>query len=139
MTTENEDEGQKILNEEAREEVERDEIESELADEVGSTLMPWEEEADHAVKYLLDNAVWDFEKKTVTIVDGEDHRGNPVATTYSKLEDLTDSLETEYTQAWLNTVPFESGSPQVECDAQGAVGDFLMKHEENFTKLGWEI
>lgn len=105
-----------------------------VVDEPEDHSLPWEDDAEDAVKEALENASVDDVRGVVTFGSGLGHQFDHEC---AKWDDLIHYLEEIYDQAWYANVPFEGGEAVFESDSPGNVGDLLAdtEFEEFFVEI----
>lgn len=89
--------------------------------------MGFEISAREAVEHLVESAELDEERGVISLLDHEDHRGNPRRSDYENLDDLADALREVAENKWINYVPFDGGEPVFPPHVSGYVQNALEK------------
>jgi len=97
----------------------------------------WEEEAENAVIYVLENANWNYDDKSVSLIEEYDY---DKVTKYKKLEDFIQKLVEIAEIQFVANLPSDnefSDEQREKFDAEDLVQSHLFEYEENLKKLGW--
>ena len=89
--------------------------------------MPWDSAARQEVEKLIQNAEWDDEKKTITLLNDDDSRIHQTVFTSKELEDI---LQAAASSAFYANAPRDSGEFVFECDEYGVVEGVLSEYED---------
>ncbi len=112
-------------------------------EEIGdSGKMPWDEDAEKLIKTILKNAKWDYENKTVSIIENE---GSYEYNTIKLFEDEYDLFLYLENQAEGEVISTISGDKEFremamkDFDAEQIVNSILYnaENEAKLKKIGW--
>ena len=97
----------------------------------------WETDAEEAVERAMEDAEWDYDEKTVTLLPREDHQAPSEC---KSIDELKYKLFDIAVNGANNSMPFEGGAPVFEIDYLGLIEETLMdNYMKEINKLGWEI
>lgn len=101
-------------------------------DEVEIEQMPWDIAAHRAVKDAMETAVWDPEKRTLTVHDRDEPR---IQATLGGRDELQTHLERVASSAFYLHCPRIDGEFLANCDEYGIVESVLQDYEDRLTDL----
>jgi DNA phosphorothioation-associated DGQHR protein 1 len=99
----------------------------------------WEDEAENAVIYALENANWNFDDKSVSLIEEYDY---DKVTRYKNIEDFMQKLVEIAEIQFVANLPSDdefADEQREKFDPEDLVQSHLFEYEENLKKLGWVI
>jgi DNA phosphorothioation-associated DGQHR protein 1 len=97
----------------------------------------WEDEAENTIIYLLENAQWNYQNKTVSIYIDDNYETSEEYDTYAKLfNKLVEIAEDKF----ISNLPIDNefaNEQREKFDADDMVTSQILQYEENIRKLGW--
>ena len=98
----------------------------------------WEEEAENAVIYTLQNAVWNFDNNSVSLFENEDLEN---VLNLKSIEKLIQKLEEIADSAFVSYLPSDNEFAEEQrekFDSEDLVLSCLTEYETNLKKIGWQ-
>ena len=116
-----------------------EEIISGISTNVQKEKWIWEEEAENAIIYVLENANWSYDDQSVTLLEEYDY---DKVSKYKKFEDFFQKLVEIAEIQFFANLPSDNEFAEEQrekFDVEDLVQSHLFEYEENLKKLGWMI